>query len=377
MSNKRITDDRIAEIINKGVKEMPSNPASRGYSQDEIRKYFYVPEEEILKEMQGLEEDLADKINKVITEEEKAKLGKIVINGSDSNFLAEDGNYREVPIPQSVTDLISSLEEEVEAKADKVTVDNQLAEKVDKTQMATVNGQSLLNGGNITIEGGGGNVTVDSELSTTSENPVQNKVVTEALNKKVDSYYDDKDMTTQYVYSSEVSNGVRSNKVRRFSSAITGDKQTYFTGSIPTYRGVGGSAEPQLTTGTPAHDFSCVNLKYFNTNKGTKLYKHTVIVTYSDGSDTPKTFDIYFTSTKNVNSVYFDDLFIYINVEGVLGMPYAVSDGDIKAITNIEANAIPEVDTCYSFNASDLSDLEILELTNVEDTWRDVIWFIF
>ena len=32
----------------------------------------------------------------------------------------------------------------------------------------------------------GGKVTVDSALSTTSENPVQNKVVTKRLNKKVD-----------------------------------------------------------------------------------------------------------------------------------------------------------------------------------------------
>lgn len=35
--------------------------------------------------------------------------------------------------------------------------------------------------------GGGGTVTVDSELSTTSTNPVQNKVITEALNDKANS----------------------------------------------------------------------------------------------------------------------------------------------------------------------------------------------
>lgn len=32
--------------------------------------------------------------------------------------------------------------------------------------------------------GGGTSVTVDSELSTTSKNPVQNKVITQALNEK-------------------------------------------------------------------------------------------------------------------------------------------------------------------------------------------------
>lgn len=35
--------------------------------------------------------------------------------------------------------------------------------------------------------GGGGSITVDSALSTTSKNPVQNKVVTAAINSKVDS----------------------------------------------------------------------------------------------------------------------------------------------------------------------------------------------
>lgn len=34
--------------------------------------------------------------------------------------------------------------------------------------------------------GGGGDITVDSSLSTTSENPVQNKVITNALNGKAD-----------------------------------------------------------------------------------------------------------------------------------------------------------------------------------------------
>lgn len=48
----------------------------------------------------------------------------------------------------------------------------------------TINGQSILGLGNIEISGGG---TVDSELSETSENPVQNKVITTALNGKQDS----------------------------------------------------------------------------------------------------------------------------------------------------------------------------------------------
>lgn len=48
----------------------------------------------------------------------------------------------------------------------------------------TINGQDVLGQGNIEISGGG---TVDSELSETSENPVQNKVITAALNGKQNS----------------------------------------------------------------------------------------------------------------------------------------------------------------------------------------------
>lgn len=57
---------------------------------------------------------------------------------------------------------------------------------VSGTNIKTVNGQSLLGNGNIDITGGG-TITVDSALSATSENPVQNKVITNALNGKQDA----------------------------------------------------------------------------------------------------------------------------------------------------------------------------------------------
>lgn len=50
----------------------------------------------------------------------------------------------------------------------------------------TINNQSLLGSGNIDISGGGGTITVDAELSETSTNPVQNKIITGALNNKQD-----------------------------------------------------------------------------------------------------------------------------------------------------------------------------------------------
>lgn len=54
---------------------------------------------------------------------------------------------------------------------------------VSGTNIKTVNGQSILGEGNIEISGGG-TITVDTELSETSENAVQNKVITNALNDK-------------------------------------------------------------------------------------------------------------------------------------------------------------------------------------------------
>lgn len=66
-------------------------------------------------------------------------------------------------------------------------VDTAIGKKQDTlvsgTSIKTINGNSLLGSGNINIEGGS-TITVDSTLSTTSTNPVQNKVITNAVNKK-------------------------------------------------------------------------------------------------------------------------------------------------------------------------------------------------
>ena len=51
-------------------------------------------------------------------------------------------------------------------------------------QLKTINNISLIGTGNIDI-GSGGTITVDNALSTTSENPVKNKFITQALNNKL------------------------------------------------------------------------------------------------------------------------------------------------------------------------------------------------
>lgn len=73
-----------------------------------------------------------------------------------------------------------------ETAARERAVDTKQDTLVSGTNIKTVNGQTLLGEGNIEIQGGG-TITVDSELSTTSENPVQNKVITNAINGKQDA----------------------------------------------------------------------------------------------------------------------------------------------------------------------------------------------
>ena len=52
-------------------------------------------------------------------------------------------------------------------------------ELVSGSNIKTINNQSILGMGNITIEGGGGGITLDSEMSDTSTNAVSNKVIKE------------------------------------------------------------------------------------------------------------------------------------------------------------------------------------------------------
>lgn len=73
------------------------------------------------------------------------------------------------------------------------TDDEVLQEQIDELsgccdiQLKTINGESISGTGNIEISCSGGSVTVDNELSLISTNPVENKVITEALNGKLDA----------------------------------------------------------------------------------------------------------------------------------------------------------------------------------------------
>ena len=85
----------------------------------------------------------------------------------DDRLLANSAN----PVQNKVLNgTISGLQQSISG------VSSQLNNKLSSGDLRTVNGQSLVGSGDITIQGGS-DVTVDNALSTTSTNPVQNKII--------------------------------------------------------------------------------------------------------------------------------------------------------------------------------------------------------
>ena len=79
----------------------------------------------------------------------------------------------------------ANLDTALATKADKSSLNSKQDKLVSGVSIKTINDQSILGSGNISIEST--SITVDSALSTTSENPVQNKVVTNTLQTKANA----------------------------------------------------------------------------------------------------------------------------------------------------------------------------------------------
>ena len=80
----------------------------------------------------------------------------------------------------------ANLDTALATKADKTSLASKQDKLVSGTNIKTINDQSILGSGNISIESGT-SITVDSALSATSENPVQNKVITNTLQTKANA----------------------------------------------------------------------------------------------------------------------------------------------------------------------------------------------
>lgn len=194
--------------------------------------------------------------------------------------LANTVNAYHTELNDKITDLYSQL-------------NTKQATLVSGTNIKTINGVSILGTGNITIEGGGGgtSVTVDDNISSTSENPVQNKVIYSALLNKQDKI----DFGNSDVYSSTQPNGVG---VHLRTSGVTAG--TYG----PSNNTTGASVTiPKITVDSKGRVTSAGNITFSNINaatatKATQDGSGNVITstyrTISDSysiSDTKKLFD--------------------------------------------------------------------------------------
>ena len=112
-------------------------------------------------------------------------LTNYVQKSSTSGLLKNDGT---IDTTQYLSSLPSHNHDDryyTESEVD-TALNGKQATLISGTNIKTINNTSLLGSGNINIQGGG-TVTVDDSLSTTSTNPVQNKVITGALNGKAES----------------------------------------------------------------------------------------------------------------------------------------------------------------------------------------------
>lgn len=131
-----------------------------------------------------------------VLEDLKSKIENLNITDEQINTIAtkvaEKGFYTKTEIDSMIADIVvpTRLSQLTEDDSH-VTVTRAQKTKIDNvpTQFKTINNQSIIGTGNINIQTGGTgtSITVDSELSATSTNPVQNKVIKSELDKKANN----------------------------------------------------------------------------------------------------------------------------------------------------------------------------------------------
>jgi hypothetical protein len=149
---KKITENLIEKILSKGVRDMPQNPASRGFTPEQIREFYYLPEQETLELLMDIEDEMSNVVNDV------ADLFKLV----------------EV-LPQASKDTLGKIYLVPQAKSQ---------DKNEYIEYLTVkNGDDYAweNIGSTTVS-----IAYDDKLDEFSENAVQNKVIA-ALVKKINN----------------------------------------------------------------------------------------------------------------------------------------------------------------------------------------------
>lgn len=131
-----------------------------------------------------------------VLEDLKSKIENLNITDEQLNNIAtkvaEKGFYTKTEIDSMIADIVVPTRLSQLAEDDShVTVTRAQKTKIDNvpTSFKTINNQSITGTGNIDIPTGGTgtSITVDTALSSTSVNPVQNKVVKAELDKKANT----------------------------------------------------------------------------------------------------------------------------------------------------------------------------------------------
>lgn len=80
---KKVTKELVDNILSSGVRDMPQNPAGQGYTERQIRGFYYIPEEKILYLIGDIENDFLNLIENKENVVEQGK-GQYSIQGKNS-----------------------------------------------------------------------------------------------------------------------------------------------------------------------------------------------------------------------------------------------------------------------------------------------------
>lgn len=211
-----------------------------------------------------------------------------------------------------------------------------------KESLATINGQKITDGGNIEIQGG--SVEVDDELLLDSENPVQNKVITEEFNNKVgrEDY-----ATTSKGGVVKQGEGLYMGSDGKININITTPSSSQDTLKAQmgnsSRQSVAIYSMPKLVK--LALSYPDINTLYSGNLKAnwteeekalarktigaTKLYKHTVSYDYTENNETFTNTITFYSTSGNVESysVVEERNWVYIeNIDNIVSIPRYMSD---------------------------------------------------
>lgn len=178
-------DSKIEEEISRATSKEVELQQSITNIENNITNNYYTKEETDSQISQKIEQSLGE--DGVINDKIDEKLTGYATEKwvEDKHYLTEHQSLEDYYTKSEIDGKGYVTHDDLDEYADKSYVDQAVEDAIEDipTEFKTINGQSILGSGNIEITSGGGTIAVDGELSETSENPVQNKVITNKLNE--------------------------------------------------------------------------------------------------------------------------------------------------------------------------------------------------